>query len=653
MLPEGRIAVSALAAPRSSGLWPELCDEIEESLRGGGARVRTAHGDWGRELHARTENAASVFIGADGPRWMVYGVATAAMDTVEALDVELRRVMRGIIVVRGKLPYPPRTVLPLERAEDRAEAENVDKPRGASITVSVPAARPDGARGGRSGRRPARPPPPTAAPALFPPPARPRTVRPSNGATRGRPGRRTRGRCGPQRRTRAAPQRCRTPGRTARRRQAPGRGPPLPFPPGPRARHRRPSRRPDVPDGPGPSERPAANGARRPAPARPAEPVTPPDQSRGPVGPSRLGAQRRPARRRGPAWAGGRGPAPAPRPRRRPACCGPAAPSHPGRRPPPATSSAPAPSGPAAASGPGAHPPSAEDTAAPGTPGGAVPATVRGRPEDTGARRSRHSGAAGGTRARRDAGAQQAPATRCRRPTHPDCYRRSRPPAAGYAEETPVTGTASVRRDDLLWTPETRTPATTSPRRARPPAGPDRGTARTPGPGRHVAAVVRDGRRNRPVRTAAGSRRGLRRRPGGRPGPRPGRRRCRGPRRLDPAVRDPRLRVRRRPGRPRRRRDHPARRQPVGEPARSLGDGRAGRTGTPRAAAGRDPRPRQRPASRMAIEDIPLSDVPLVEATLDAPAVSRRAEGSEGPERSERPEQPELPRRRPSAAPSP
>ncbi|TCK24773.1 DUF3710 domain-containing protein [Pseudonocardia endophytica] len=151
MLPEGRIAVSALAAPRTSNLWPDLADEIEESLRGGGARVRTEHGDWGRELHARTENAASVFIGADGPRWMVYGVATAAMDTVEALDVELRRVMRGIIVVRGKLPYPPRTVLPLERAEDRADAENADKPRTASITVSVPVARPEDGPAGAAG----------------------------------------------------------------------------------------------------------------------------------------------------------------------------------------------------------------------------------------------------------------------------------------------------------------------------------------------------------------------------------------------------------------------------------------------------------------------------------------------------------------------
>ncbi|WP_226365517.1 DUF3710 domain-containing protein [Pseudonocardia sp. ICBG162] len=139
LLAEGRIAVSALAAPRSSGLWADLSAEIEQSLRKGGARVRNARGDWGRELHARTENAASVFVGCDGPRWMVYGVATASLETVEALDVELRRVLRGIIVVRGKSPYPPRTVLPLELPEHLREQQPEVAPQKPSITVSVPA----------------------------------------------------------------------------------------------------------------------------------------------------------------------------------------------------------------------------------------------------------------------------------------------------------------------------------------------------------------------------------------------------------------------------------------------------------------------------------------------------------------------------------
>ncbi|GAA1856730.1 hypothetical protein GCM10009836_41250 [Pseudonocardia ailaonensis] len=112
-MPNGRLSLSALAAPRSASLWPDLCAEIEESLREGGAQVRSFTGEWGRELHAKTADAQSVFVGIDGERWMVYGVATAPAAEVVALDVELRRMLRGTIVVRGKSPYPPRTVLPL------------------------------------------------------------------------------------------------------------------------------------------------------------------------------------------------------------------------------------------------------------------------------------------------------------------------------------------------------------------------------------------------------------------------------------------------------------------------------------------------------------------------------------------------------------
>ncbi|MGE3256621.1 DUF3710 domain-containing protein, partial [Pseudonocardia sp.] len=75
-LPHGMLSVSALAAPTTDRLWPELAKEINTSLREAGARVRSVQGRWGRELRARTGEAVSVFVGVDGPRWMVYGVAT-------------------------------------------------------------------------------------------------------------------------------------------------------------------------------------------------------------------------------------------------------------------------------------------------------------------------------------------------------------------------------------------------------------------------------------------------------------------------------------------------------------------------------------------------------------------------------------------------
>ena len=112
-VPEGRLSVSALAAPRTGGLWADLAVEIDASLREGGARVRSFTGEWGRELHATTEGATSVFVGVDGPRWMLYGVATGPTRDAVNLDARLRRMLRGTIVVRGRAPYPVRTVLPL------------------------------------------------------------------------------------------------------------------------------------------------------------------------------------------------------------------------------------------------------------------------------------------------------------------------------------------------------------------------------------------------------------------------------------------------------------------------------------------------------------------------------------------------------------
>src|SRR5256885_2714292 len=48
----GRLSISALAAPKSGRLWPELADEVARSLQKDGARVRVEPGVWGREVVA-------------------------------------------------------------------------------------------------------------------------------------------------------------------------------------------------------------------------------------------------------------------------------------------------------------------------------------------------------------------------------------------------------------------------------------------------------------------------------------------------------------------------------------------------------------------------------------------------------------------------
>jgi hypothetical protein len=137
-LPEGRLSVSALAAPKSSKLWPELAREIDASLREGGATVRSFPGPWGRELHATSGGATSLFVGVDGPRWMLYGVATGPTAHADALDVELRRMLRAIVVVRGRAPYPVRTVLPLVVPDHVAEAMAASAASAAAAQAAVP-----------------------------------------------------------------------------------------------------------------------------------------------------------------------------------------------------------------------------------------------------------------------------------------------------------------------------------------------------------------------------------------------------------------------------------------------------------------------------------------------------------------------------------
>ncbi len=668
MLPEGRIAVSALAAPRSSGLWAELADEIETSLKGGGARVRSAQGDWGRELHARTENAASVFIGADGPRWMVYGVATAAMETVEALDVELRRVMRGIIVVRGKLPYPPRTVLPLERTEDRDEAENADKPRGASITVSVPA----------SGAAPtfgATPKSPSGAPAsngrpdaTTRTPAAPTTRTPAaaDGATTRTPAASGRAAAGGAPRNGAARngvprngtgRNGAVPPGPVRKPAPPTATPPAAGPPPAGAQGRPPGRpaprRPDVPDrGPAPAGRPAANAAGRPAPEDPLDGPTSRTTAAGPVRdagrrgradgapqglPDDTGSARAPlaAEATGvlrPPAAGSTGPA-----RGRPDAEQTGA--LPTRRAPAETGSGRVPP---EDTGAGRARRDAEDTGARRRRTDDAGARARRDAESTGAwraRRDEETGAGrargiaedtGGRRALRDTGgsgaalppvapagsrepdfAPREPVTRDAEPPVTRMLPPVEAPAAGYTGATPAAGPASAGRGELLWSADGLA--------ADDDRGPAEGRARADrfGPADEAPPARRD-----PAVTSLPSF-------GADADP------ARSARRPEPV-------------------DESAWTPPSGTritpPALRPGDDDVTPRGGSRAAdpfdgpdpwdAGRDDLPSGRrwtdpdptPVSRMAIEDIPLSDVPLEEATL-----------------ADQPEPPraELPRRRP------
>jgi hypothetical protein len=143
--------VNAFAAPRTAGIWDEICAEILESLTENGGSGEMSDGPFGLELRARVPAEApgqgatlapARFLGADGPRWFVRALISgpAATDPVQAEPFE--RVFRSVVVVRGKDAMAPRDPLPLRLPSDvlvtgdAADAEDPLNPfeRGPEIT---------------------------------------------------------------------------------------------------------------------------------------------------------------------------------------------------------------------------------------------------------------------------------------------------------------------------------------------------------------------------------------------------------------------------------------------------------------------------------------------------------------------------------------
>lgn len=112
--PIGQFTLNAYAAPKSGGLWREVCGELAEQLRGDGATVHSAVGDWGQELSASLGEVALRFVGVDGPRWMLRGVVAGPPQAAEMSVPALRELLRRTVVVRGTQPMPVRTPLPIE-----------------------------------------------------------------------------------------------------------------------------------------------------------------------------------------------------------------------------------------------------------------------------------------------------------------------------------------------------------------------------------------------------------------------------------------------------------------------------------------------------------------------------------------------------------
>ncbi len=152
VLGDSAVQLQAFAAPKSGGLWPEIRDEIAQSIVRGDGTAQLKTGPLGTELWTRMPSAGpggrrtftpARFTGVDGPRWFLRAVFSGRAATDDAAAGPLVEVVRSVVVVRGPSPMAPRELLPLtvpETDEEQVPEEVDERPgidpfeRGPEIT---------------------------------------------------------------------------------------------------------------------------------------------------------------------------------------------------------------------------------------------------------------------------------------------------------------------------------------------------------------------------------------------------------------------------------------------------------------------------------------------------------------------------------------
>jgi hypothetical protein len=120
---DATVAMIAVAAPRSSGLWEQTRSQIAADAAGRGGTVDEAPGPFGTELRlvvpvvsaeGRKGVQASRVVGIDGPRWMLRATFLGTATTDAKAYARLVKVVRQTVVVRGDRPMAPGDVIPVK-----------------------------------------------------------------------------------------------------------------------------------------------------------------------------------------------------------------------------------------------------------------------------------------------------------------------------------------------------------------------------------------------------------------------------------------------------------------------------------------------------------------------------------------------------------
>lgn len=153
------VQLTVFAAPRTTGVWDEVRDEIATAVTRQGGAPAVVQGSFGTELLAKvpgaTKDGTKVvqvqrFCGVDGPRWFLRAVfsgpevlATAGATVPEEMLAQgrgslLEELVRNTVVVRGPAPLAPREPLPLAVPEPARRAAAAAAARAAERGAGAP-----------------------------------------------------------------------------------------------------------------------------------------------------------------------------------------------------------------------------------------------------------------------------------------------------------------------------------------------------------------------------------------------------------------------------------------------------------------------------------------------------------------------------------
>ena len=150
---ESALQLNVFAAPKTEGIWAEVCSEIRDALNEGGGQAQEAQGVFGTELHAAVPSevpgqgtmlAPARFVGVDGPRWFLRGLLTGPAATDDAAAAPLFDAMKQVAVARGSDPMavrdPLKLVLPADavQAAEQQEADGFVSEQGLAMPERGP-----------------------------------------------------------------------------------------------------------------------------------------------------------------------------------------------------------------------------------------------------------------------------------------------------------------------------------------------------------------------------------------------------------------------------------------------------------------------------------------------------------------------------------